>query len=123
MYAKSIANLKVFGLLFPIEKLPKHAENLYNKLMNIGDKIADYKKKHLETKKHLHSPAHLLADELSKKFADPKHFGAYLKLALTHDQAQLRKIAGDVLENPNVTTPAKLFMFLVKKSKEANLTN
>ncbi len=85
--------------------------------MDIGNKLADYKNKHLLSKKHLHSPAHLLADELSKKFADPKHFGAYLKLALTHDHAQLRKIAGDVLENPNVTTPAKLFMFLVKKNQ------
>lgn len=116
---KSIANLRVFCSLFLTKKLSKYAENLYNKLMNIGDKLADYKKKHIETKQHLHSPAHLLADELSKKFSDPKHFGAYLKLALTHEPAILRKIAGDVLENPHVKTPAKLFMFLVKKNSQA----
>ena len=34
---------------------------------------------------HIHSPAHLLADELSEKFNDGKHFALYLGMANRHD--------------------------------------
>jgi len=67
---------------------------------------------------HLHSPAHVLADELSHKFSDKKHFGFYLKMALTHDHNLLRRIAGEVLENQSTKIPGALFAFLVKKQKE-----
>ena len=63
----------------------------------------DYLKKH--TEQHIHSPAHALADELANKFSDQKHFGFYLKIALTHDHNFLRKIAGDVLESRTTKKP------------------
>ncbi len=64
---------------------------------------------------HLHSPAHLLADEMVNKFNDKKHFGFYLKMATTHDHGFLRKLMGEILESRNVQTPGKLFAFLIKK--------
>ncbi len=64
---------------------------------------------------HLHSAAHVLADELANALHDQKHFGFYLKMAVTHSPHVLRKIAGDVLENKNAKTPGKLFAYLVKQ--------
>lgn len=69
--------------------------------------------------KHLHSPAHALADELANKFADKKHFGFYLKMALTYDHNVLRRIAGEVLESKSTKRPGALFAYLVKKNKDA----
>ena len=73
----------------------------------------NYLRKHKE--QHIHSPAHALADELSNKLNDRKHFGFYLKVALTHDQNLLRKIAGDVLESGSTKKPGALFAYLIKK--------
>lgn len=67
---------------------------------------------------HLHSAAHVLADELADQLNDRAHFGFYLKMAVTHKPDILRKIAGEVLENPNVKTPGKLFAYLIKKYNE-----
>ncbi len=64
---------------------------------------------------YLHSPAHLLADELSVKLRDKKHFGFYLKIATNYDHNMLRKLAGEVLESSSVRSPGKLFAFLLKK--------
>lgn len=69
---------------------------------------------------HLHSPAHLLADELSLKLNDRKHFALYLGMATRMDQQFLRKVLGDVLEASNVKSPGKLFAFLVKKYNQEN---
>ncbi|OGE81128.1 MAG: hypothetical protein A3E98_02525 [Candidatus Doudnabacteria bacterium RIFCSPHIGHO2_12_FULL_48_11] len=66
---------------------------------------------------HLHSPAHVLAEELSVKLDDKKHFGFYLKMALIHDHSLLRRIAGEVLESKSTKKPGALFAYLVKKSK------
>ncbi len=90
--------------------------------MELGGKLASLQKRKNQQKQFIHSPSHLLADELCKMFSDPKHFGAYLKLALTYDHGQLRKLAQEVKENKNVKFPARLFMFLVKKqlSKPVN---
>lgn len=65
--------------------------------------------------RYLHSPDHVLADELSQKLRDPKHFGFYLKMAALHDHNFLRKLASEVLESKDVKTPGKLFAFLIKK--------
>ncbi|MBI3231708.1 MAG: hypothetical protein HYZ51_01345 [Candidatus Doudnabacteria bacterium] len=65
--------------------------------------------------KHLHSPAHLLADEISKKLNDRRHFGFYLKMAIVHDHAFLRRLAGEVMESGSVKSPGKLFAYLIKK--------
>lgn len=69
--------------------------------------------------KHLHSPAHVLADELSVKLNDKKHFGFYLKMALTYNHQLLRRLAGEVLEQ-KATKPGALFTYLVKMNKEDN---
>ena len=65
--------------------------------------------------KHLHSPAHLLADELANKLNDKKHFGFYLKMATTYDHNFLRGLMGKILENNNAKTPGRLFAYLIKK--------
>lgn len=75
----------------------------------------DYSKKRKE--RHLHSPAHALADELSDKLSDKKHFGFYLKMALTYDHDFLRRLAGEVLEQ-KPKKPGALFAFLIKKHNE-----
>lgn len=62
----------------------------------------------------LHSPNHLLADELSKKLSEPRRFGFYLKMAMTHNHNLLRRIAGEVLE-VKAKKPGALFAYLVKK--------
>lgn len=80
-------------------------EQLSNSLRRRGEK----------NKRYLHSPAHVLADELSTKLRDKKHFGYYLKMALTHDHHVLRKILGEVLESKTVKSPGKLFAYLLKK--------
>ena len=66
----------------------------------------------------LHSAAHLLADELATAMHDKSHFGFYLKMAVTHPPDILRKIAGQILENPNAKTPGRLFAYLIKKHNE-----
>ena len=71
--------------------------------------------KPVKKNRYLHSPNHLLADELSQKLNDPKHFGFYLKMTTLYDHNMLRKLAGDILENKNVETPGKLFAYLIKK--------
>lgn len=80
--------------------------------------------KQLQAKKaiknrYLHSPSHLLADELCKRFNDSKHFGFYLKLATQYNHDYLRSLAGQVLEGQNVKTPGKLFAYLIKKNNSA----
>ena len=69
---------------------------------------------------HLHSPAHLLADELSVKLNDKKHFAFYLKMATLYDHNWLRKLCGEILENKNARTPGRLFAYLIKKHNQEN---
>ena len=70
--------------------------------------------------RYLHSPDHLLADELSIKLRDRKHFGFYLKMATLYDHEWLRRLSGEVLEGKNVKSPGKLFAFLIKKHNQTN---
>jgi hypothetical protein len=65
---------------------------------------------------HLHSPNHLLADELSVKLNDRKHFTFYLKMAVLYNHDYLRSLAGQVLEGKEVKTPGRLFAYLIKKN-------
>ena len=67
---------------------------------------------------HLHSPNHLLADELSLKLNDRKHFAFYLKMAVLYNHDYLRNLAGQVLESKTVTTPGRLFAYLIKKNNQ-----
>lgn len=66
--------------------------------------------------RYLHSPAHLLADELSQKFGEPKRFGFYLKMAELYEHNFLRRIAGTVLES-RAKRPGALFAYLIKNEK------
>ncbi len=81
--------------------------------------IGKFKAKKVErpkVNKHLHSPDHLLADELSVKLNDRKHFVFYLKMAVLYNHDYLRNLAGQIMENKNVETPGKLFAYLIKKN-------
>ena len=69
-----------------------------------------------KSEQHIHSPAHALADELANKLSDQKHFGFYLKTALTLDHGLLRRLAGEVLESKTTKKPGALFAYLVKKN-------
>ena len=80
------------------------------------NRLDELKSRGQKHKQYLHSPSHLLADELVNWFNDKKHFGFYLKLAETHNHDMLRKIAQEVFEQKNVKAPARLFVFLVKKA-------
>jgi len=77
-------------------------------------------KKFIKGKKdqHLHSPAHVLADELSQKLSDKKHFAFYLKMALLYDHNLLRSLAGQVLESKSTKRPGALFAYLIKKHNQ-----
>lgn len=81
------------------------------------------KTQEVKVNKHLHSPAHLLADELCNKLNDKKHFGFYLKMATLYDHNMLRNLAGTVLESKNVTTPGRLFAYLIKKNNDTSHSN
>ena len=83
--------------------------------MDFGDFQDRVKRSKKRSTGHLHSEAHILADEISGKLHDPNHFGMYLKMATTKDHGVLRRILGEVLENNNTKTPAKLFVYLVTK--------
>jgi hypothetical protein len=63
----------------------------------------------------LHSAAHVLADELMNMLNDKGHFGFYLKMAVTYSPEVLRRLAGEVMENPKAQNKGKLFAYLVKK--------
>lgn len=60
-----------------------------------------------------------MADELSRKLRDEKHFGFYLKMATLYGHDFLRKLAGEVMESKDVKTPGRLFAYLIKKHNES----
>ncbi|HVY67928.1 MAG TPA: hypothetical protein VHA30_03490 [Patescibacteria group bacterium] len=80
-------------------------------------------KSRIKVNRHLHSPAHLLADELSLKLNDRAHFGFYLKMATLYNHDFLRNLAGQVLEKKDVQSPGKLFAYLIKKNNEMSQPN
>lgn len=81
-------------------------------------KIAKFSSAKPNKDTHLHSPAHLLADELCQKLNDKKHFGFYLKMAVLYNHDYLRSLAGQIMENKNAKTPGKLFAYLIKKKNQ-----
>jgi hypothetical protein len=88
------------------------------KIVKVTDRS---KREKVKVNTHLHSPAHLLADELCQKFNDKKHFGFYLKMATLYDHNWLRNLAGQVLESKTVNTPGRLFAYLIKKANQDKL--
>jgi hypothetical protein len=79
------------------------------------------KNRKLEIKKdpYLHTASHLLADELSTKLNDKKHFGFYLKMTTTMPHDVLRRLCGQVLESRTAKTPGRLFAYLIKQHNES----
>lgn len=80
------------------------------------NQLLKYKNKTVKVNPHLHSPNHLLADELSLKLNDKKHFAFYLKMAVLYNHDYLRNLAGQIMENKNAKTPGRLFAYLIKKN-------
>jgi hypothetical protein len=97
-------------------KIALKSKNLSAYSTALADDSLSKKKSGIKKNPHLHSPAHLLADELCLKLNDKKHFAFYLKMAVLYDHNYLRGLAGQILENKNVTTPGKLFAYLIKKN-------
>lgn len=89
------------------------------KIAKISSRVASK----LKIDPHLHSPAHVLADELSIRLRDKKHFGFYLKMALTHEHQFLRKLMGQILESKSVKSPGRLFAYLIKQNNRSGSTD
>lgn len=87
----------------------------YNAHMDSLKNLTDKKRFPAKRNPKLHSANHVLADELAAKLNDPKHFGFYLKMAGTIPHPVLQRLAGEVLENPNVDNKGRLFAYLIKK--------
>ncbi len=60
-----------------------------------------------EPDKHLHTRAHVLADDLSKMMTEPKRFAAYLGLAELYYEDDLRALARRVLEKSDLPREAR----------------
>ncbi len=101
-----------------IAKFSQKKSNKSSVFTKAGDdgQLLKYKNKTVKVNPHLHSPAHLLADELSIKLNDKKHFTFYLKMAVLYNHDYLRNLAGQIMENKNAKTPGKLFAYLIKKN-------
>ena len=94
---------------------------LFNNFVELLEKIAKFNKIIAAKPKvnpHLHSPNHLLADELANKLNDKKHFAFYLKMAVLYDHNWLRGLAGQIMESQTVKTPGRLFAYLIKKNND-----
>ena len=80
-------------------------------------KFGGQDKSSVKKSRYLHSADHVLADELSTKFGEPKRFGFYLRIAKKYNHNSLRRIAGNVLES-KARKPGALFAFLIKKENK-----
>lgn len=73
----------------------------------------------IQPKKNLHSKIHLLADELSKYFHEPKKFGMYLGVAKRIGFAKALQIFAEVKDS-KAREPKKLFMWKVSQLSKKN---
>ena len=73
-------------------------------------------KRSIKPNKNLHSPAHVLADEITVAFGEPKLFGRYLGVILRTGVGRSRAIFRTIQQDGGAKEPGKLFMFLCKKS-------
>lgn len=55
----------------------------------------------------LHSREHLLANDLSRALGEPKHFSAYLGIALRYHESDLRALLRYVLEKNDLPPEAR----------------
>lgn len=56
--------------------------------------------------------------EIAELLHDPKHIALYIKLALQHDERELRAAAKRAAENPDVRNPGAYFMRLLQTNKQ-----
>jgi hypothetical protein len=83
----------------------------------IGDVIR--KKAGARANRRLHSEAHVLADEISAHFGEPKRFAMYLGVIKRLGVARARAIFARVKsEAAGVQNPRKLFMWLSRNPGE-----
>lgn len=68
----------------------------------------------LKPKKRLHSEAHVLADELSLYFQEPKKFAMYLGVIKKIGVRVARRLFSEIKQS-DAKEPAKLFMYKVKQ--------
>lgn len=79
----------------------------------IGDVIR--KKSGARANRRLHSEAHVLADEISAHFREPKRFAMYLGVIKRLGVARTRAIFARVkAEAAEIQNPRKLFMWLTR---------
>ena len=74
-------------------------------------------KRSVQQNKNLHSPAHVLADEITAAFGEKKLFGRYLGVILRVGVGRARAIFRTIQQD-GAKEPGKLFMFLCKKSMD-----
>lgn len=68
----------------------------------------------LKPKTQLHSEAHVLADELSCHFREPKKFAMYLGVTKKIGIRACRRLFSEIKQS-DAKEPAKLFMYKVKQ--------
>jgi hypothetical protein len=54
--------------------------------------------------------------EIAQMLGDPKHKALYIKLAKKHDIETLRRLAGQVNDNPKIRNKGAYFMTCLKKT-------
>lgn len=79
------------------------------------EKIIDWEKKK-KTARYLHTKNHLLADEISQYFNEPKKFAMYLGVISRIGFQRAYRIFSEVKQS-KVKTPGKLFMWKVGQLK------
>ena len=72
-------------------------------------------KRSVRPNKHLHSPAHVLADEISTAFGEKKLFARYLGVILRVGVPKARTIFRTIQQD-GAEEPGKLFMYLCSKN-------
>lgn len=66
---------------------------------------------------HLHSGAHVLADEICNAFGEPKRFAMYLGTITRVGPDKARQIFRQIQQD-GAKTPGRLFMYLCKKKAD-----
>lgn len=69
--------------------------------------------------KHLHSPAHALADEISSAFGERKRFAMYLGVIKRVGVDKARQIYRQLEQDGSADNRGKLFMYLCRKEPKA----
>lgn len=76
----------------------------------------------LRPDKHLHSREHVLAEDLSQTLCEPKRFAAYLGIAKSYDESDLRALAKYVSQKKELPpeTRGKYFFGALRNLQRKN---